>query len=87
MKQEIIENRVKKLISKQLNIKKDHISNKASFSDDLGADSLDLIELIMSLEEEFKNEIQGEIEGSEAEQLKTVENVINYIHLKSSNKK
>lgn len=87
MDKKIIESSVKKIISKQLNIQENEILNQASFSDDLGADSLDKVELIMSLEEEFKNEIKGEILESDAEKFKTVEDVINYIYLKYSSKK
>lgn len=82
-----IENRVKEIIIKKLNIDKEKVVNNASFIDDLGADSLDIIELIMAFEEEFQDEIKGDIPESEAEKLLTVNSVINYIKLKSTNKK
>jgi acyl carrier protein len=52
---------------------------EASFLDDLGADSLDTVELIMAFEDEFKDELQGEIPESDAEGLQTVQDVISYI--------
>ncbi len=74
-----IEKRVKEIIVNQLNVNEEQITPEASFIDDLGADSLDTVELIMAFEEEFKDEIAGEIPESEAEKLKTVGDVINYI--------
>ncbi|QIQ41937.1 MAG: acyl carrier protein [Buchnera aphidicola (Microlophium carnosum)] len=76
-----IEKRIKKIIVEKLGIKEDSIFNNASFIDDLGADSLDTVELIMALEEEFDIEISDE----EAEKMNTVQNSIDYIknnHLK-----
>lgn len=69
--------RVKKIIAEQLGVKED-ISNEASFVDDLGADSLDTVELVMALEEEFEIEIPDD----EAEKIKTVKDAINYIESK-----
>lgn len=74
-----IEKRVSEIIINQLNVNEEQITPEASFLDDLGADSLDTVELIMAFEEEFKDEIQGEIPESDAEKLQTVGNVISYI--------
>lgn len=76
---ETIEQRVKKIIVNQLNVNEEQITPEASFLDDLGADSLDTVELIMAFEEEFKEEIKGEIPESEAEKLQTVGDVTKYI--------
>ena len=80
---ETIEQRVKKIIVNQLSVNEEQITPEASFLDDLGADSLDTVELIMAFEEEFKDEIKGEIPESDAEKLQTVGDVINYINEKS----
>ena len=69
-----IEERVKKIVAEQLGVKED-ISNEASFVDDLGADSLDTVELVMALEEEFECEIPDE----EAEKITTVQQAIDYV--------
>ena len=74
-----IEKRVSEIIVNQLNVNEEQITPEASFLDDLGADSLDTVELIMAFEEEFKDEIQGEIPESDAENLQTVGDVISYI--------
>ena len=71
-----IEDRVKKIVAEQLGVKEDEVSNESSFVDDLGADSLDTVELVMALEEEFDTEIPDE----EAEQITTVRLAINYIN-------
>ena len=73
------EERVKEIIVNQLNVNEEQVTNDASFLDDLGADSLDTVELIMAFEEEFKSEIQGEIPESDAENLQTVGDVIRYL--------
>ncbi|MBO5782121.1 MAG: acyl carrier protein [Opitutales bacterium] len=78
-----IEQRVKEIIVNQLNVKESEITPEASFIDDLGADSLDTVQLIMTFEEEFKDEINGEIPESEAEKLTTVGKVIDYIKERS----
>ncbi len=70
-----IEDRIKTIISEQLNLKLDKIQNHSSFVDDLGADSLDIIELIMALEEEFNIEITDE----EAEKITTVQSAIDHV--------
>ena len=79
-----IEERVKDIIVNQLNVNEEQVTPEASFLDDLGADSLDTVELIMAFEEEFTSEINGEIPESEAEELKTVGDVIKYIESKAS---
>ena len=70
-----IEEQVKDLIVEQLGVSMDKVVPTASFVDDLGADSLDLVELIMMLEDQFG----GEIPDEDAEKLHTVEDAINYI--------
>ena len=69
-----IEERVKKVVAEQLDVTGD-IDNNASFIDDLGADSLDTVELVMSLEEEFECEIPDD----EAEKITTVQQAIDYV--------
>jgi acyl carrier protein len=75
-----IEARVKKIIIEQLGVKEEQVTNEASFVEDLGADSLDTVELVMALEEEFELEIPDE----DAEKITTVQQAIDYItsHLK-----
>ena len=70
-----IEERVKKIVVEQLGVKEDEVSNDASFVDDLGADSLDTVELVMALEDEFGTEIQDE----EAEKITTIQQAIDFI--------
>ncbi|MBL6715128.1 MAG: acyl carrier protein [Pseudomonadota bacterium] len=70
-----VEERVKKLICEQLGVKEDEVSDDASFVEDLGADSLDTVELVMALEEEFETEIPDE----EAEKITTVREAIDYV--------
>jgi len=70
-----IEERVKNIIVEQLGVQLDEVVNNASFVDDLGADSLDTVELVMALEEEFDTEIPDE----EAEKITTVQSAIDYI--------
>ena len=74
-----IEERVKKITVEQLGVSEDEVTNEASFVDDLGADSLDTVELIMELEEEFGLEIPDE----EAEKLATVGDAVTYIESNS----
>ena len=74
-----IEQRVSEIIVNQLNVNEEQITPEASFLDDLGADSLDTVELIMAFEEEFKDEINGEIPESNAEKLQTVGDTVSYI--------
>lgn len=70
-----IEERVKKIIVEQLGVKEDQVTNESSFVDDLGADSLDTVELVMALEEEFECEIPDE----DAEKITTVQQAIDYV--------
>ena len=70
-----IEQKVKEIIVEQLGIKSSDVSDDASFVDDLGADSLDTVELVMKFEEDFDIEIPDE----DAEQIQTVRDAINYI--------
>lgn len=70
-----IEESVKATIAEQLGVKKEEVVNNASFVDDLGADSLDTVELVMALEEEFDTEIPDE----EAEKITTVQAAIDFI--------
>ncbi|MDR2778709.1 MAG: acyl carrier protein [Puniceicoccales bacterium] len=77
-----IESRVKKIIVDQLDVNEEQVTLEASFLDDLGADSLDTVELVMAFEEEFKDEIKGEIPESEAEKMRTVRDVVEFINKK-----
>ncbi|OGO93645.1 MAG: acyl carrier protein [Coxiella sp. RIFCSPHIGHO2_12_FULL_44_14] len=70
-----IEERVKKIVVEQLGVKEDEVKLDSSFVDDLGADSLDTVELVMALEEEFETEIPDE----EAEKITTIQHAIDYI--------
>jgi len=67
--------RVKKIIAQQLNVEEDEVIGTASFVDDLGADSLDTVELVMAFESEFQIEIPDE----DAEKITTVQSAIDYI--------
>ena len=71
-----IESRVKKIVSGQLGTDEAKVTNKSSFIDDLGADSLDTVELVMALEEEFDTEIPDD----DAEKITTVQQAIDYIN-------
>ena len=72
--------RLKKIVVEQLGVEEDEVVPSASFVDDLGADSLDLVELIMSLEEEFSNPSHKlEIPDEDAEKIVTVQDAIDYI--------
>ncbi|MEZ5525685.1 MAG: acyl carrier protein [Pseudomonadales bacterium] len=70
------EERVKKIVCEQLGVKDEEVTNESSFVEDLGADSLDTVELVMALEEEFETEIPDE----EAEKITTVQLAIDYIN-------
>lgn len=70
-----IEQRVKKIVAEQLGVDEKTLKNEQSFVEDLGADSLDSVELVMALEEEFEAEIPDE----DAEKIRTVQDAINYI--------
>ncbi len=71
-----VEEKVKKIIAEKLSVELEEVVPEASFVDDLGADSLDLVELIMSMEEEFDTEISDE----DAEQITTVQDAIDYVN-------
>ncbi|MBA7621932.1 Acyl carrier protein [subsurface metagenome] len=72
--------RVKKIVVDQLGVEEEEVVPSANFVDDLGADSLDLVELVMSLEEEFSQEGQKvEIPDEDAEKIATVQDAIDYI--------
>ena len=71
-----IEERVKKITIEQLGVKEEEVKSEASFVDDLGADSLDTVELVMALEDEFDTEIPDE----EAEKITTVQSAIDYVN-------
>ncbi len=70
-----IETKIKEIIVDQLGVSEDEVKSESSFVDDLGADSLDLVELVMAMEEAFDTEIPDE----EAEKIRTVADAINYI--------
>lgn len=74
-----VEDRVKKIVSEQLGVALDEVQNDSSFVDDLGADSLDTVELVMALEEEFDLDIADEA----AENIATVNDAIEYINSNS----
>ena len=71
-----VEERVKNIIVTQLGVKEEDVINESKFIDDLGADSLDTVELVMALEEEFETEIPDE----EAEKITSVQEAIDYIN-------
>ena len=71
-----VDERVKKIIAEQLGVEEDEVTPEASFVEDLGADSLDTVELVMALEEEFEIEIPDE----DAEKITTVQQAIDYIN-------
>ncbi|MBM4233116.1 MAG: acyl carrier protein [Gammaproteobacteria bacterium] len=70
-----VEQQVKAIVAEQLSVKLEQVTNTASFVDDLGADSLDTVELVMALEEEFETEIPDE----DAEKITTVQQAIDYV--------
>ncbi len=70
-----IEKRIKEIVAEQLGVDEAQVTNEASFMDDLGADSLDKVELVMALEEEFDIEISDE----NAEKIQTVQDAVDYI--------
>jgi acyl carrier protein len=74
-----VEEKVKEIIAEQLGVKKEEIKPESSFIDDLGADSLDTVEVVMALEEEFGTEIPDE----DAEKITTVGEAIKYIETKT----
>ena len=70
-----VETKVKEIICEQLGVSQEEVTPDASFIEDLGADSLDIVELVMALEEEYDMEITDE----EAEKIRTIQDVVNYI--------
>ena len=74
-----VEERVRKIVSEQLGVGEDQVGTDSSFVDDLGADSLDTVELVMALEEAFSTEIPDE----EAEKITTVKQAVDYISANS----
>ncbi len=70
-----VEARIKEIVCEQLGVSDDEVTPEASFIDDLGADSLDIVELVMALEEEYEIEISDE----DAEKIKTVQDVVTYV--------
>ncbi|MBE9526672.1 MAG: acyl carrier protein [Proteobacteria bacterium] len=74
-----VEERVAKIVVEQLGVKEDEVKPESSFVDDLGADSLDTVELVMALEEEFETEIPDD----EAEKITTVQLAVDYINANS----
>lgn len=73
---ENVEQRIKKIVAEQLGVNETEVNNESSFVDDLGADSLDTVELVMALEEAFECEIPDE----QAEKINTVQQAIDYIN-------
>ncbi|PTN11546.1 acyl carrier protein [Nitrosomonas aestuarii] len=78
---ENIEQRIKKIVAEQLGVKEEEVKNESSFVNDLGADSLDTVELVMALEEEFECEIPDE----QAEKINTVQEAIDYVNSNAGN--
>jgi acyl carrier protein len=74
-----VEDKVRKIIAEKLGVDIEEVVPEASFVDDLGADSLDLVELIMSMEEEFDTDIPDE----DAEKIQTVQDAFNYVQAQS----
>ena len=77
---ENVEQRIKKIVAEQLGVNEADVKSESSFVDDLGADSLDTVELVMALEEEFECEIPDE----EAEKINTVQQAVDYINSHTS---
>ncbi|MBK7354146.1 MAG: acyl carrier protein [Nitrosomonas sp.] len=76
-----VEQRIRKIVAEQLGVNESDVKNESSFVNDLGADSLDTVELVMALEEEFDCEIPDE----EAEKINTLQEAIDYVNSHSSN--
>ncbi len=75
-----VEERVSKIVVEQLGVKEEEVTSEASFVDDLGADSLDTVELVMALEEEFECEIPDD----QAEKITTVKQAVDFINAHNS---
>lgn len=71
--------RVRAIVVEQLGVEEEEVALNASFVDDLNADSLDLVELIMSLEEEFSGDVELEISDEDAEKIATVQDAVDYL--------
>lgn len=76
----VVEDKVKEIIVEQLGVSADEVVNEASFVDDLGADSLDIVELVMAIEEEFDIEVPDD----DAEKMQNIGDVIAYVESKST---
>ncbi len=80
-----VEERVKSLVADRLGVNEDQVTPEASFTEDLNADSLDLVELIMAFEEEFSDDDnQLEISDEDAEQIRTVQNAVDFLKSKGA---
>ena len=77
-----LETKVKDIIAEELGVEREKLTNEASFMEDLGADSLDTVELVMAFEKEFEIDIPDE----EAEKLRTVGDALTYLHKQMSDK-
>ena len=77
-----LETKVKDIIAEELGVEKEKLTHEASFMEDLGADSLDTVELVMAFEKEFDIDIPDE----EAEKLRTVGDALNYLHARMGGK-
>ncbi|GDX61054.1 MAG: acyl carrier protein [Nitrosospira sp.] len=77
---ENLEQRIKKIVAEQLGVNETEVKNESSFVEDLGADSLDTVELVMALEEEFECEIPDE----QAEKINTVQQAIDYVNSRTN---
>lgn len=80
-----VEDRVKGLVTERLGVSDDQVTSEASFTEDLNADSLDLVELIMAFEEEFSNDDAAlEISDEDAEKIRTVQNAVDFLKSKGA---
>ena len=80
-----VEERVKNLVADRLGVNEDQVKPDASFTEDLNADSLDLVELIMAFEEEFSDDDNAlEISDEDAEQIRTVQNAVDFLKSKGA---
>ena len=80
-----VQDRVKSLVADRLGVNEDQVTPEASFTEDLNADSLDLVELIMAFEEEFSDDENTlEISDEDAEQIRTVQNAVDFLKSKGA---